>query len=158
MSQNAYSCDVQGVIARAAKLILSAKRKGLYLILFWGNFLTAVIYGPGLLCQIVTKEASGQVNEMRIVEVLFELPKYIVTTDQIIPTEIIIDMQKWPGSTIDNHVFAFTYSHFRIQPVTACMSQTSLLVLVIFLSRSSSHSYTELSFKYLKLHTERKIQ
>ena len=42
-----WTYDVQGVIARATKLILYVKREGWHLILFWGKFLTPVLYSPG---------------------------------------------------------------------------------------------------------------
>ena len=53
------------------------------------------------------RKPSGKVNETKIFKVLFELPKYIVTTDQIIPAEIVIEMPKWPGS---NQIITYSRS------------------------------------------------
>ena len=56
-------------------------------------------------------------NGIKKVKVLVQLTKCIVTSDQVIPAKIIIDMLEWPGSTIDNHVLASAHYYSRTYSV-----------------------------------------
>ena len=82
------------------------------------------------------RKLVDRLNEINRVKVLFELPKYIVTSDQVIPAEIIIDMLEWPGSTIYNHhIFAFTHSYSCTHLVTTYQQADSRIYTYTIVDR-----------------------